>query len=572
MNGFLWGLLIASNFIFAAMARAAGTGLPNAGSILQQVQPLPAPTFSPNSPWLLFDKFGDKEKRLLSSETFLLRGITITNNTIFDTPTLSALVADAQGKTLALSQLAELAARITDYYRSHGYPLARTIIPPQTIEAGVLSFQVIEPRYGKITLDNQSQIRDPLLNATLSALKSGSFVEEFELDRTLLLLSDIPGIVVVPSLMRGSENGTSDLVVKTTSGPGISGNIGLNNHGNKYTGGENLSGSVVINNPFRRGDTFALNALTSGAGMNYGSIAYDALLNGYGTHVGGSSSSLRYNFKTSSRPAGAVNDIFLEGSGTAQVRSLWARQPLLRSRDNNVYGQLKYDRLILRDRIEVGSTSFATDRHIDNLTANLSGDFRDTLITAGMTSWSLDSTLGQLAFDDPTAQTENAKSTNTIGRFSKLNAGLLHIKDLGERRELVIGFKGQWATTNLDSSQKMVAGGPYSVRAYATGTLSGDEGYFLSAEFKQPLGVALNGQWTATAFIDTATMTINKKTWPMLTSENHATLSGVGLGINWAGPNQYTGTAYVATPIGAKSPLGGSVKSTQFSIEFQKRF
>ncbi|MEY3872412.1 MAG: hypothetical protein RLZZ296_1407, partial [Pseudomonadota bacterium] len=219
MKEFLWRLLVASNLILTATAHAAGLALPDAGSILQQVQPVPAPTFSPNSPSLMFDK-SKGGTRLLSSQTFVLRGISITHNTIFDTPTLSALVADALGKKLNLSQLTDLAARITDYYRSHGYPLARTIIPAQTIEAGVLRLQVIEPRYGKITLTNQSQVRDPLLSATLANLKSGGFVEESELDRTLLLLSDIPGIIVVPSLKRGSENGTSDLLLNTSSGPG----------------------------------------------------------------------------------------------------------------------------------------------------------------------------------------------------------------------------------------------------------------------------------------------------------------------------------------------------------------
>jgi hemolysin activation/secretion protein len=558
MKKFLLVLLVAMT------AHAAGPSRPDAGSILQSAQPPAARTLSPDSPGFILDKAGDEKAKQFSNETFVLGGIRITNNTLFDTATLSALVADAQGKSLTLSDLTELAARITDYYRSHGYPLARTIIPAQTIEAGVIRFQVIEPRYGKITLENKSKVRDPLLNATLSALQSGSFVEESGLDRTLLMLSDIPGIIVAPNLKSGAVNGTSDLVVSTRSGPNLSGNLGLNNNGNKYTGGMNLSGSVVINNPFRHGDTLSLSSLTSGPGMKYGSIAYDLLLNGQGTHLGGSSSWLRYNFKA------GLGDL-VQGSGTAQITSLWAKQPLLRSRETNVYGQLKYDRLMLRDHVDVGSTKIYTDRRIENITASLSGDARDTLMTSSITSWILETTLGRLIFEDPTAQTENAKTTNTRGGFSKLTGSFLHVKDLGGQRELMLGLKGQWASTNLDSSQKMQAGGPASVRAYAAGAISGDAGYLLNAEFKQPLGFALRGQWTATAFVDAARMTINKETWTGA-GLNKATLSGAGLGLIWAGPDQYSATAYVATPLGAKSPLAGSVKSTQFSAALQKRF
>jgi len=557
MKEFLVGLLVATS------AHAAGPSLPDAGSILQRVQPPPARTFSPSSPGLMPDESSGKARQF-SNETFLLSAIRITDNTLFDTATLSALVADAHGKSVTLAQLTELATRITDYYRSHGYPLARTIIPAQTIEAGVIRFQVIEPRYGKITLENQSKVRDPLLNATLAALKSGSFVEESGLDRTLLLLSDIPGIIVVPNLKSGSVNGTSDLVVSTRSGPSISGYLGLNNNGNKYTGGENLSGTVVINNPLRHGDTLTLSALTSGPGMRYKSIAYDTLLNGLGTHVGGSASWLQYNFKTGLGDA-------IKGSGTAQVTSLWAKQPLLRSRDTNVNAQLKYDRLILSDHIDAGSTKIYTDRHLDNMTASLSGNFHDNLMTRGITTWSLDTTLGRLVFDDPTAQTLNAETTNTQGGFSKLTGSLSHVRSLGGQRELMLGLKGQWASTNLDSSQKMQAGGPASVRAYAAGAVSGDAGYFVNMEMRQPLGFALWGQWTAMAFIDAARMTINRRTWTG-GGLNKAALSGAGLGLMWAGPNQYTGMAYVAKPIATKSPLTGPLNPTQFSIDVQKRF
>jgi hemolysin activation/secretion protein len=205
------------------------------------------------------------------------------------------------------------------------------------------------------------------------------------------------------------------------------------------------------------------------------------------------------------------------------------------------------------------------------MTANLSGDFRSTWMTSGMTSWRLDTTLGRLVFDDASAQTRDAEKINTQGTFSKLTGNLLHIQSLNGQRELMMGLRGQWASGNLDPSQKMQASGPSSVRAYAAGALSGDTGYLLSAELRQPLGFSLGGRWTATAFVDTATMTINQKKWTEV-SLNKATLSGVGLGLNWAGPNQYTGTAYVATPIGSKSPLTQNARSTQLSIEIQKRF
>ena len=54
------------------------------------------------------------------------------------------LVADAEGRSLTLSRIEGLAKRITDYYHAHGYPLARAVIPPQTIEDGVVEIRVNE--------------------------------------------------------------------------------------------------------------------------------------------------------------------------------------------------------------------------------------------------------------------------------------------------------------------------------------------------------------------------------------------------------------------------------------------
>src|SRR5450759_2666562 len=178
--------LLAALFVaFAPLAaQAAGPVVPDAGSILQQVQPVTPPTPSSTGTGLTIEREGGA--KLPPSAPFEVKAIRISGNTLFDTPTLHALVADAEGKNLTLSQLDELAARITDYYHSHGYPLARAIIPAQAIRDGVVNLEIIEARYGKISLDNRSRVNDPLLQDTLSPLQSGQAIGQTELDHALL--------------------------------------------------------------------------------------------------------------------------------------------------------------------------------------------------------------------------------------------------------------------------------------------------------------------------------------------------------------------------------------------------
>ncbi len=177
------------------------------------------------------------------------QSIQIVGNTLFETATLHALVADAEGKSLTLSQLDELAVRITNYYHGHGYPLARAVIPAQIIQAGVVRLVIIEARYGRISPDNQSRVNDSLLQATLAPLESGQAIGQTELDHALLLLSDIPGVVVNATLKPGVAVGTSDLLVNITPGAAVSGGIVLDNYGNRFTGRARVGGTVNFINP-----------------------------------------------------------------------------------------------------------------------------------------------------------------------------------------------------------------------------------------------------------------------------------------------------------------------------------
>lgn len=74
----------------------------------------------------------------------------------------------------------------------------------------------------------------------------------------------------------------------------------------------------------------------------------------------------------------------LDGHGTAAVASLWAKQPLLRRVDVDLYAQLQFDHKGLRDDIEV--SGIHTYRHLNNWTASLMGDGRDALLAGGVTT------------------------------------------------------------------------------------------------------------------------------------------------------------------------------------------
>jgi hemolysin activation/secretion protein len=540
-----------------SFAQGAAPVVPDAGAILRQIQP-PRPPAPPSSgTGLRIEK--DNGAPAPASVAFEVKTLQISGNTVFDTPTLHALVADAEGKRLTLAQLLAIAARITDYYQAHGYPLARAIIRAQVIRNGVVGVDVLEARYGKIALDNRSQVNDALLQATLASLHGGQLVSQSELDRALLLMSDIPGIVPDPTLRPGDTVGTSDLQVEVAPGPAVVGSAAVDNFGNRYTGRARLDATVDVVDPLHHGDVLSANVLDSGRGLAYGRLAYEWLLDGAGTRVGGSYSALHY------RLDGAL--AALDAHGTAGIASLWAKNPLLRSRDADVYGQIRIDRLQLRDRVD--AASIRNDRNLDTVGVSLTGDARDALLYGAVDTWNVDWTGGRLQFQDDTAKAADASTARTQGGFSTWHTSLARLQNVSPADAVYVAVSGQWSPDNLDSSQKMSVGGPYSVRAYDVGALSGDRGILATVEVRRRLAFD-NGRWQMVAFIDSAALRID--TTPWAAGRNNATLSGAGFGLDWAGPDRWQVKASVATTVGAKPELVGSTASTRAWLEVREAF
>ena len=536
-------------------AFAVDPAIPNAGSILQQVQPVTPPTPSSTGTGLEIQPRSNSE--LPQSAPFLVNTLLISGNTLFDTATLHALVADAEGQTLTLAQISDLADRITEYYHNHGYPLARAFIPAQTIRDGVVRIEIIEARYGKINLNNRSRINDTLLQDTINNLQSGQQIEQDSLDHALLLISDIPGVIPNATLSPGEAVGTSDLLIEAEPGSWLSGNVALDDYGNRYTDRPRAGFTLNLIEPLHYGDILTISGLTSGTRMHYGYASYELLLNGKGTRMGGSYSALDY---TLSAPFNAA-----DSHGNAEVGSLWVRHPFMRSRIVNLYGQFQYDHKQLNDL----NLAIRDERHLDNWTASLSGDTHDTLIAGGVNAWNVHWTEGDVHFDNTQAQQASAATTKTQGQFSKWTANLVRLQGLSAQNSLYFSLSGQWASKNLDSAEKMIAGGPYTVRAYDMGALSGDTGYLGTAEFRHNFG-EWHGQWQGVAFVDSQYVRINKDPW--VSGTNSATLSGVGAGINWTGIDQWTAKATIATPVGSTPSLIGSTNSVRAWVELNKAF
>ena len=70
-----------------------------------------------------------------------MAGFRISGNSVFTAAELLALIASWTGADRTLSDLEAAAGRITQYYRAHGYLIARAFVPAQDVGDGIVTKQ-----------------------------------------------------------------------------------------------------------------------------------------------------------------------------------------------------------------------------------------------------------------------------------------------------------------------------------------------------------------------------------------------------------------------------------------------
>ncbi len=523
MPGMLWLTAVA-----AWMGTAAAQQVPDAGQILRETRPLPAPAKPPPTIDL-----GVPVKPAMRPDAGLgvqVREFRFTGITLFKPEQLQALLSDRIGKTLGFDELETAANTITVFYRQHGYFGATAYLPAQEIKDGAVEITVVEGRLGKIRLKRMPEVRlkESIARGYLDHIPLDRPLSEREVERALLLLNDLPGISVSGVLEPGETPGTGDLVIQMNEGKLLSGSVELDNSGSRSTGEYRAGAGVTVNNPSGRGDQLNLRALRAQAGgMNNVAASYAIPINSMGTKAEINYSTLDYRL--------GKDFAALKASGKAEVVGAKVSHSIVRSRSVNVIGQVGVESKKLEDRID--STNSSNDKSSRNLSLRLAVDRSDDWLGGGSNYLALTYLRGRLALDTPSVSAQDAApdGRQTQGMFQKWNYSLSRQQVIAAQWSMYAAVSGQGAQKNLDSSEKFSLGGPYGVRAYPVAQASGDEGVVANVELRYLLPqTILPGEWMLSGFVDAGRARINKE--PLVTDTNNIQrLYASGIGLSWTG-------------------------------------
>ncbi len=549
---FAVALLVLSQSAFAADP-------PNAGGHIQQIPPSSIPQRA--IPEIRIEQGIVPAIPASDQVKILVKSLRVTGQALYSEAELVAITGFSPGGELTLYELRGMASKIADHYHRNGYFVAQAYLPAQDIKDGTVTIAVIEGHYGSVTLRNQTNLSDALASGLLDGLNGGDTIAIAPLENRLLLLSDIPGVNVTSTLIPGASVGASDLIVNVTPGRRVTGSVEADNAGNRYTGVNRIGATVNINNPSGHGDVVSLRALTSGSGLKYGRASYQAQF-GKAT-AGVAYTSLKYRLGEEFES--------LQANGTVKIVSLYASYPLLRSRNTNLYALIDFDAKTFQDKVD--ATSTVTDKKARVWMASLYGHHRDSFGGGGLSSFSLTGTSGDLDINTPAALVADAATSQTNGRYEKLEFNAMRLQSVTRTISFYAAINGQFASKNLDISEKMGLGGAYAVRAYPVGESYADEGYVVNLEGRLLLpkfSERLPGQMHLIGFIDSGTVTLNKNPWTA--AENHRTLSGAGIGLTWAEYNNFEVKAYYAYKLGSEVATSAPDSSGRFWIQAVKYF
>jgi len=519
-----WGAFIA---LAVASAFALAQQKPDAGQILeQQRQPLRLPP--PAEPVL--PKPPEPRPALPVSPQLKVQvqQFTFSGNTLFSEAQLQPVVQEFVGKELDFDGLNEAATKVRAFYRGRGYFLAQAYLPQQAIRNGSVEIGIIEGRIGEVELDEKPSVRisQNLLAGILGAhLKQGQIITETGLERPLLLINDLPGAQVTSEIRPSRTIGAADLRVNVDQTVGrFNGFVDYDNYGNRFTGAHRFGASLNWNTPLGYGDQATFRGFITDETMWFTRFAYLVPVGYYGTRVGVSYSKFEYHLEK--------DFAALKANGEGEVKSIYAFQPIIRTRNTNLILQVSYEDKQLIDRVE--STNSVERHDLSASKVGLVGDFRDQFLGGGLNAYSGTFTHGNLGIAPQAAlTTDQTTGHHTEGNWNKWNVDLRRLQRVTERMNLLASFSGQRAMKNLASAEKVSLGGPNGVRAYPVGEVTADTAMISSLELRYlvPGQKAFDGDVTVSAFYDYGWARLNQEP-NALDTENTRSISGVGLGFS----------------------------------------
>ena len=286
------GALLLSQLAFNSFAQLRSPQ-PDAGSIYKQIEQglkLPTPSLGEERKPAEVSKEASPSELRVTVTKFNILG-----NSLLSEVQIDEVVKPFLGKALTFDDLQKVVQILIEQYRQSGW-VVRAYLPKQEVGNGEIVIQVVEAKFGGVTLENSGKRRISearMLAMVEAAQPKEKFIRSSSVDRVLLLMDDVPGVGVTGNLVEGREEGHTDLLLNVVEKPLVNGFASVDNSGSASTGPNKLSTSVSLNSLLGLGDQLQASIVRT-TGSTFARLAFTAPVGYDGMRAGVHYSNMNY--------------------------------------------------------------------------------------------------------------------------------------------------------------------------------------------------------------------------------------------------------------------------------------
>jgi len=451
------------------------------------------------------------------------------------------IVMAYENKDVTIAQLNEMVAKINRLFKEKKQLTAKAYLPPQKIKDGVVQVALVEGRVGNVSFVGNDHTKSSYITKRFD-ITEGEVVDMKDLERKLFLFNRKNDVSLRAVMKPGQEKATTDLQMQVAEPKNFETLMYTDNSGGKSTGRERVGTVFTDKSLFGFRDQLTFGGLLA-HGTKDGFFGYTVPINSYGTHVGFSHDNSRTSVRNGELKA-------LKVTGESRDSGVYVTHPLIVEKKIGVNAFGGYD-------TKASSTAY--------------DDF--TVLAQKLRTVSYGNDLSYFG-DTVTSEfrhygTNGVHALNSDAEFFKYNAELTSFVQINEKTSSLLRSKFQYADTNgLPSGEQFQLGGVSTVRGYSEGGVSGDNGYFLSAELSRQFFDAKKVRFVL--FYDHGGI-INQKVSAVSTERTKRdSISGTGFGFNVDFTEQLSGRIYCGVPL--DGPNGETPYQPVIHYDIQLKF
>ncbi|HSL20323.1 MAG TPA: ShlB/FhaC/HecB family hemolysin secretion/activation protein [Vicinamibacterales bacterium] len=423
---------------------------------------------------------------------FVLNHVTVDGVTIYQDGALRRLYAGSLGREVTLADVYRIVDALTARYRNDGYILSQVIVPAQSVENGAVRLQAIEGYIAGVRVEGGSAAMNARVRRYIEKLRAVRPLTAAALERSVLLVNDIPGVWARAVLTPSSTPGAADLVLVVSQRPFATG-LSVDTRGSRAQGRQRVFADVGLHSLFGGASLTELRGVsTADRELGYFAAAHDQLVGSGGAMIGVAGS---YVY---SRPQ-ELAFIPLELTTTSQAFTLHVTHPLVRSRARNLHARAVVS--VFDSRTEVFGVKDTADR-LRAVRLGLTFDASDGL--GGISLADLEFSQGIDALGASTNGDEYLSRPTGRSDFRKATLYAARLQSLPAHWSIALVLNAQYALTDLLSPELFAVGGEQFGRGYDFAELLNDHG--IAAKLDLRYSHAWTGRRPATlmpyAFVD----------------------------------------------------------------------